>query len=156
MHHANNISKIIIIRGIKLTMGSIKALSALTSSNVPDELHVEPHLHTWIQEFYLISHLRLWSLPEPCWGSAGFQLSQSSAWPWRLLIQTSLCRPFSWLTLGPAFSAMDLQHDHGPLLQWDPLGVLLAFLEGVALPLLLSDKKVNQVGLHSSQHINSM
>lgn len=29
-----------------------------------------------------------------------------------------------------------------PLLLWDPLGALLAFPEGVALPLLLSDKKV--------------
>lgn len=36
---------------------------------------------------------------------------------------------------------MALQHEPGPLLLWDPLGVLLAFPEGVALPLLLSDKK---------------
>lgn len=99
------------------------------------------HPHTRVQEFYLRSHLRLWSLPELCWRSAGLQLRQNCAWPWRSLIQTSACRPFSWLALSPAFSAMALQHEPGPLLLWDPLGVLLAFPEGVALPLLLSDKK---------------
>lgn len=141
MHHANNISKII-IRAIKLTMGSIKALSAQQARMSLISLIWSLQLHTQVQEFYLGSHLRLWSLPDPCWRSAGLQLRQNCAWSWSPLIQTSVCRAFSWLAPGPAFSAMELQHDHGPLLLWDPLGVLLAFPEGVALPLLLPDKKV--------------
>lgn len=78
-----------------------------------------------------------WAVLEKCWPPAQAKLCLTM----KTLIQTSACRPFSWLALSPVFSAMNLKYDYGPLLQWGPLGVLLALPEGVALPLLLSDKK---------------
>lgn len=89
-------------------MGSINGLSALIRFNVPGQPPLVPP-HTWVQEPYLRLRLRLQSLPELCWRGAGFQLSHNCAFPGRSLIQTSLCRLTPWL--GPAFSAVDLQHD---------------------------------------------